>query len=251
MKSRRARGAPRYAADPGPLDPLEGRGSHPLTQREEHQRAARVDVVAEELLEIGAQRAGHRAEPGSQVIRAGVHRPHGLVEVAPALRLAVEVLVPGGVTLAQPYVAPVAGRDAVPEPLVGQLVEKGGLALVRGRGEEGKGEQRERLRLEREGELEVGGQHPVERERIAPHHAPRARRSAPWFARVPGRPGPPWPAGAHGGSAARAGPSPGSRSGPPRPPAPARWPWGDARRIATPCDRRGTGGPPASRWPPR
>src|SRR3954469_11296570 len=79
-----------------------------------------------------------------------------------ALLGAPQLLVPRGVTLVEPDVAPLSGRDAVAEPLVGELVQEHALA---GRDVVSRDDlgivNRQRLRLEREAQPAINDERAV------------------------------------------------------------------------------------------
>jgi hypothetical protein len=89
---------------PGPLDPLEGGLSDLLPEHVEDQRAAEVDLRAEEVVDVAAERARYRAEVAPEGVTLRICVSYELLEgLEPgvvgqeAVLLGVGVLVPGRV----------------------------------------------------------------------------------------------------------------------------------------------------------
>jgi hypothetical protein len=121
------------------------------------ERTAPVDDAAEELLEPGVRRRSHLVGAQHRVEAARA----GLRGVLAALVLGPQELGVGGEPLVEPQVAPLGRADAVPEPLVRELVRDDALRAAAA-------VDRERLRLERAPQRLVGDHGAVALEGVGP-----------------------------------------------------------------------------------
>ncbi len=189
MKSADEATPSRWIAHPRALEPLERPRPHLLAQRVEHERAAEVDVDVEDVVRVARARLAGRAVLRPQLVLDPVDEPHERLEVRclvhagvvgdPAVLVRPQQLVPRGMALVEPDVAPLVRRDAVPEPHVRQLVQHrrapDALVVV---AEPGDVVERQRLRLEREAELRVHDERPVGVERVRARRGPASSRAA-------------------------------------------------------------------------
>src|SRR4051812_23628168 len=124
----RADGAAALALRPRPFDRAERLVADLLLESVQDQRTAAVHVVAEETEQVILSRKRHRSEVGPVLVRVGVLVAHERLERGepvlldlPGLLLP-SALVPRGVALVEPDVAPAPRCDTVAEPLVRQLM---------------------------------------------------------------------------------------------------------------------------------